>query len=435
MADNIPRFNAQDFYTVETSPSVIKEELRTALYNYLGYNPTDSDPRMLEAMALMPYIVQTRALADAAAKSALLTYAQGEELDRIADSTCVYGYMDRLPARKAVMWVKLDLEAGTTGTAHYSGEFIAGGVTWTGEGDYVQSFLAEANGNYFVPFYADAEGTQANGIDSTVDPSLNQSIYDGVSVDYTGGDASAGYATVYRNGVYWSEIPSNGGRDAESDEDFAKRIAEQMHALRVPGSKEYYNFVGRQIDGVSDVYTSESLDAYGHVQLWYSSPYVYALTNGLDSFVCYCGSDAMYLEEFYTKFRDTLAASKPAGVGLVIGPAFHDNSGLSTSIELTVYQGMSNDDESALVTELYRRVVGKYNEKMGLAMSATEISQWALELGAVAARTIFIDGSTDLYQAPPNAITPLLPLSVTITSRIPKEISPVNVGGAGEELL
>ena len=63
MADNIPRFNAQDFYTVETSPSVIKEEIRTALYNYLGYNPTDSDPRMLEAMALMPYIVQTRALA------------------------------------------------------------------------------------------------------------------------------------------------------------------------------------------------------------------------------------------------------------------------------------------------------------------------------------------------------------------------------------
>ena len=59
MADNIPRFNAQDFYTVETSPSVIKEELRTALYNYLGYNPTDSDPRMLEAMALMPYILRT----------------------------------------------------------------------------------------------------------------------------------------------------------------------------------------------------------------------------------------------------------------------------------------------------------------------------------------------------------------------------------------
>lgn len=143
----------------------------------------------------------------------------------------------------------------------------------------------------------------------------------------------------------------------------------------------------------------------------------------------------MYLAEFYTKFRDTLAASKPAGVGLVIGPAFHDHSGLSTSIELTVYQGMSNADESALITELYRRVVGKYNEKMGLAMSATEISQWALELGAVAARTTFIDGSTDLYQAPPNTINPVLPLSVTITSRIPKEISPANVGGAGEELL
>lgn len=435
MADNIPRFNAQDFYTVETSPSAIKEEIRTALYNYLGYNPTDSDPRMLEAMALMPYIVQTRALADAAAKSALLTYAQGEELDRIADSTCVYGYMDRLPARKAVMWVKLDLEVGTTGTAHYSGTFTAGGVTWSGEGDYIQTYSAEANGPYFVPFYADTEGTQANGIDSTVDPSLNQSIYDGVSIDYSGGTASAGAAAVYRSGSYWTEIPSCGGRDAESDEDFAKRIAEQMHAIRVPGSQAYYNFVGRQVDGVSDVYTSNSLDAYGRVQVWYSSPYVYALTDGLDNFVVYCGSDAMYLAEFYDGFRNAMASSKPAGVGIIIGPAFHDNSGLSTSIDLTVYQGLSNAEEAALIAELYRRVVGKYNEKMGLAMSAAEISQWAIELGAVSAQTTFIDGSTDLYQAPPNAIIPLLPLSVTITSRIPKEISPVNVGGAGEEVL
>jgi phage-related baseplate assembly protein len=440
MSDNIPRFNAQDFYTVETSPSVIKEELRTALYNYLGYTPTDSDPRMLEAMALMPYIVQTRALADAAAKSALLTYAQGEALDRIADSTCVYGYMDRLPARRAVMWVRLDLEVGTVGTAHYSGTFTAHGITFSGEGDYQQTFLAEANGRYYVPFFAEETGTQANGIDSTVDTDLAANISSGVSVDYTGGTASAGIATVYRSGNYVTEIPSCGGRDEETDAEFAARIAEQMHALRVPGSKEYYNFTARQVDGISDVYTSEALDNSGRVQSWYSSPYVYAICDTIQgptyNFICYCAdSTDDYFARFYGGYRDAMASAKLAGVGLIVGPAFHSCSGLSTSIELTVYQGLTQDEENTIISELYRRLVAKYNEKMGLTMTATEISMWAQELGAVSAQTTFINSATDIYQAPANCVVPLLPLNITITSRIPRETSPFDTGGTGEEVL
>lgn len=436
MADNIPRFGADEFWTIETDPAVIREDLRTALTSYLGYVPTDNDPRMVEAMALMPYIVQTRALADAAAKSALLSYAIGEELDRIAASTCVYGYMDRLPARKAVMWVRLNLEVGTTGIAHYSGTFEAGGVTWSGEGDFKCTFLAESNGHYFVPFFAEREGSYANGIDSNVDTNLNANIISGVNVDYSGGTASAESATVYYNSVLWAEIPSCGGRDAESDEEFARRIDEQMTALRVPGSQAYYNYIARQVQGISDAYTSDSLDASDRVQAWYSSPYVYALTDGINSFVCYCAdNDDDYYEKFYRHYTDAMSAAKLAGVGIVVAPAFHSNSGLQTTVALTVYSGMSADDESALVTELYRRIVAKYNEKMGLAMTSTEISTWALELGAVAAQTTFIDGSTDIYQAPPNAIVPLLPLSVSITSRIPKETNPVNTGGAGEEIL
>ena len=440
MADNIPRFNAQDFYTVETSPSVIKEELRTALYNYLGYTPTDSDPRMLEAMALMPYIVQTRALADAAAKSALLTYAQGEELDRIADSTCVYGYMDRLPARSAVMWVRLDLEVGTTGTAHYSGKFSAYGITFSGEGDYQQPSPAEANGPYYVPFFAEETGTQANGIDSHVDASLGANIASGVSVDYTGGTASAGIATVYRNGNYVTEIPSCGGRDAETDEEFSDRIAEQMHALRVPGSKEYYNFTARQVEGISDAYTSEALDNSGRVQSWYSSPYIYAISDAshvpAGNIICYCANSTDdYYDRFYRGYIDAMASSKLAGVGLIVGPTFHGISGLSTSIQLTVYEGLTDQEETAIKSELYRRLVAKYNEKMGLTMTATEISMWARDLGAVSAQTEFVTLETDLFQAPANCVVPFLPLDITIARRIPRETSPYNTGGAGEEVL
>lgn len=344
--------------------------------------------------------------------------------------------MDRLPARSAVMWVKLDLEVGTTGTAHYSGTFTAHGITFSGEGDYQQTFLAEANGPYYVPFFAEETGTQANGIDSTVDTDLATNISSGVSVDYSGGTASAGIATVYRNGNYVTEIPSCGGRDEETDAEFAARIAEQMHALRVPGSKEYYNFTARQVDGISDAYTSEALDNSGRVQSWYSSPYVYAITTGLDSWVCYCAdSTDDYFARFYGGYRDAMADAKLAGVGLIVGPAFHSCSGLSTSIELTVYQGLTQDEENTIISELYRRLVAKYNEKMGLTMTATEISMWAQELGAVSAQTTFINGATDIYQAPANCVVPLLPLNITITSRIPRETSPFDTGGTGEEVL
>lgn len=437
MAENIPRFNAQEFYTVETAPSVIKEEIRTALSEYLGYVPTDSDPRMLEAAALMPYIVQTRALADAAAKSALLTYAQGKELDRIASSTCVYGYMDRLPARKAVLWVRLVLEVGTTGVAHYSGSFTAGGVDWSGEGDFVQSSLSVADGPYYVPFYASSDGTYANGISSIVDPDLSLKISDNVSVDYDGGTASADKADVYVNGSVVTEIPSCGGRDVESDDDFSLRIAEQEHAIRVPGSREYYNFIARQVSGISDVYTGESLDTSGNVQIWFSSPYVYAIETSLDAYlICYCGGQQTYNDLFYGDFRRALASAKPAGVGIAIAPAVRaEIDGFDTTVELTVYLGMTADEESALVSELYRRIIGTYNERMGVPISSEDISSIAVKLGAVAANTTFAFGTTDFIQMPPNIINKILPLSVSITNRISRETAPADTGGLGEEVL
>lgn len=440
MAENMPRFGADDFWAIETDPAVIREQLREALTSYLGYSPTDNDPRMLEAMALMPYIVQTRALVDAAAKSALLSYAMGEELDRIADSTCVYGYMDRLPARRAVMWVRLNLQPGTTGEAYYSGKFSAYGITFSGSGYYQRPSLAEENGPYYVPFFAEETGTKANGIDSHVDASLAANIASGVTVAYTGGTASAGIAAVYRGGNYVTEIPSCGGRDAETDEEFSARIAEQMHALRVPGSKEYYNFVARQVEGISDVYTSESLDGSGKVQSWYSSPYVYAINDTSQgetyNFICYCANSTDdYSKRFYSGYIEAMSSAKLVGVGLVVGPSFHNISGLSTSIELTVYEGLTDQEETAIKSELYRRLVAKYNEKMGLTMTATEISMWARELGAASANTEFITGATDIYQSPANCVVPLLPMNITIARRIPRETSPYNTGGAGEEVL
>lgn len=434
MAENIPRFGADEFWTIETDPAVIREQLREALTIYLGYSPTDNDPRMLEALALMPYIVQTRALADAAAKSALLSYAQGEELDRIADSTCIYGYMDRLPAAPAVMWIRLNFELGTTGRCEYSGTFEAGGYAWSGEGVYIQEFGAQTTDNVFVPFFSQTPGAGANGIDSGVIQDLGTLIADGVQTSYTGGTVTAGLPYIYNyGGTIVCEVPTRGGRDAESDEAFAKRISEQMRALRVPGASDYYSHTARKFNGISDVYTSENLDANGYVQIWYTSPYTYAWSEGGVNNYVICGVTSAWANT-YQPFRDAMADLKPVGAHIVLAPAFHDLN-LETGVRLTIYNDASPQEEADIKSALRQRILGAYDDRLGGIMTAEEIDGWAQELGAAAARVTFPDGATDVYQVAPNICAPVQLLTFGASAYIPREKAAQNTGSVGEEVL
>lgn len=275
MSDQFPRFGATDFYTCETDATALAEQLRSALASYLGYTPTDSDPYMVTAFALLPYIVQHNAQADVAAKTALLTYAVGGELDRIADATCVVEYLTRKPARPACFAVHLDFQdcenfpvysAGSPSELQctYSGSFTINGVTYEARDPVgvswipVITVLGVTIYRQFAVAYYHAQTVGAEGNLSKIeasDAAIVSAVQSGVSnVKVDGIDFAPSDSLVI------TPLGASAGADIESDDAFAARLAVLARALRIPGGLEYYQ------NAVSDVY------ALGR---YYIAPYAY----------------------------------------------------------------------------------------------------------------------------------------------------------------
>lgn len=263
MSDQFPRFGATDFYTCETDATALAEQLRTALASYLGYTPTDSDPYMVTAFALLPYIVQHNALADSAAKTALLTYAVGGELDRIADATCVVEYLTRKPAQPACFAVHLDFHDCASFPQYgsgsppelqctYSGSFTINGITYESRDPVGVSWIPTKTilgTTIYRPFavaYYHAQTVGAVGNLSEIeasDPAIVSAVQSGVSnvkVD--------GISFAPSDGMVITPLGASAGSDAESDDALAARLAVLARAIRIPGGLEYYQ------NAVSDVY-------------------------------------------------------------------------------------------------------------------------------------------------------------------------------------
>lgn len=250
MFENLPRFGATDFYTIETDPLKIKEELRAALGAHLGYTPTDADPFMALAFSLMPYFVQTRALADAAAKSTLLSYAVGQSLDRIADATVFTNYITRLkeiPSKAAVrVVISVDGKDYWTNAPRVDFTLVGAKVTSDGvtfKGDVVARLKYDGDneqyvGNVFLP-----EENGARVGFKTMDAAVesDRATFNGVEIgnDWTGVNIRA--------------VSVAPGRDAESDDEFAAALRETQLGLRTPHSRAWYLSQLRGIEGVYDV--------------------------------------------------------------------------------------------------------------------------------------------------------------------------------------
>lgn len=275
MSDQFPRFGATDFYTCETDATALAEQLRAALASYLGYTPTDSDPYMVTAFALLPYIVQTNALADAAAKTALLTYAVGGELDRIADATCVVEYLTRKPAQPAYFAIYLDFSqcanypqysSGSPARIQcwFEGSFTVNGITYTARDPYGVSWIPAKTvlGTTFyqpwavVYYYAQTPGAAGNlskieaedaEIAAAVANGVQNIMVDGVSITVS-------------DGMTITPLGAAAGADIESDDALAARLAVLARAIRIPGGLDYYKHA------VSDLY------ALGR---YYIAPYAY----------------------------------------------------------------------------------------------------------------------------------------------------------------
>lgn len=275
MAD-LPRFGANEFYLVETDPLAIREQLRAALAELLGRDVLDSDPHMVLASAFMPFFVQGQASADAAAKATLRAFAVGADLDRIADSTCVVGYMDRLPARGAILACIVPVtvtravytSASTvTVTVEASRDVTVGdvGLTFSGRAQYSVSFNAAVSSRALVlPVYLTCSepGAQYNGLFSAPgdQPVVDGEISANVSAaDELGEPCEVSDVSALRCGSTY------GGADTEGDDSFARRVAWQAKALRVPGSYEYFLLLLSGLCLLASSYVSQRVDTDGRI--------------------------------------------------------------------------------------------------------------------------------------------------------------------------
>lgn len=285
MADNIPRFGASDFWLVQTDAAQLREQLRSALETVLGRPVVDADPHMVLASAFLPFFVQGQASADACAKATLRAFAVGQDLDRIADSTCVVGYLNRMPARGAVFAYQIHCTiqrsiatvasvcrvAWSASCAEpYAQDGSGATVQFSGAGTLDIEFLATdgASKEVWLPIYLVCEvpGKQFNGLfmdtagtgpGGPFMPTLSGSEVGGAEGQtYTFADIDP----LRRCGA------SYGGRDVESDEEFAQRVAWQAKALRVPGSVEYFRLALSELHLLPSWMVLPVVDSEGRVQ-------------------------------------------------------------------------------------------------------------------------------------------------------------------------
>lgn len=272
MSDQFPRFGATDFYTCETDATALAEQLRAALASYLGYTPTDSDPYMVTAYALLPYIVQNNAIADAAAKTALLTYAVGGQLDRIADATCVVEYLTRREPTPAFFAVQLDFsgcsnfpvwEQGDPERIQvtFSGSFTINGITYSARDPVGVSWIPRVTiiggAVIYRPwgvayYFADTPGTVGNmsrsaaaDVQAVVEGGVGEITVDGITISVA-------------DGMVITAVGAAGGKDTETDEELAARLARVFRAIRLPGGREYYENAVDGLYGLGSYYVANN---------------------------------------------------------------------------------------------------------------------------------------------------------------------------------
>ena len=284
MADNIPRFGASDFFLTQTDPLELREQLRASLAALLGRDVVDSDPHMVLASAFLPYLVQGLASADACAKATLRAFAVGQDLDRIADATCVVGYLKRRPAVGAILPCILQCDV-TRSPVTAPADCI---VEWSAEREFVSPFGVEtakfvgageiplsfsltdgATKSIAVPIYLRCEVVGKAWNSCSYDRSVifedtmltNSAVLSAHEAPTT----ATGQSFTVENLSICIAGETYGGADVEDDEAFAQRVAWQAKALRVPGSLEYFRLLLSGLSLLASAYVSPSVDSDGRI--------------------------------------------------------------------------------------------------------------------------------------------------------------------------
>lgn len=445
MADAVPRFGASDFFLVETDAGQLRERLRSALAALLGRDVEDSDPHMVVASAFLPFLVQGQASADACAKATLRAFARGSELNRIADSTCVVGYLDRLPARPAVLACVLSV---TVTRSSFSGESMCavswsasrvasfqGGepVTFSGAGSFSVDFgyTEGASKTVNVPVYllSDVKGTAGNGVlaDGSGAPALIQD--DDLSVTASvEADAPADVEYTVEVVKKWRAGAPYGGADAEDDDAFALRTLWQAKALRVPGSYEYFLLALSDLHLLASWYLSPSVDDDGRIVLAYADKSTACAAGS--SVTLYTTGEAY--DQYVRRVRESLMVDQRAYVYDA-----EEYDGVASIVVYFTIPATTTDEDGAKnrVINAWRVWVSSVAWHCGALLSETDATS---ALVAAGAESVWIDGSDAAIHGrglrlPVDRFVPASRFAYSYAGLGTASAAPV--GGGGEEIL
>ena len=418
MADNIPRFGASDFFLAETDPVALREQLRASLAALLGRDVVESDPHMVLASAFLPYLVQGQASADACAKATLRAFAVGQDLDRIADATCVVGYLDRKPARGAILACIISgtVERSAADAASeyelrwsISAELERDGqaATFSGSGSILQKFLLTDGLSkvFVVPVYLTCE---------TPGPDFNRVFPDALSVVHSDDLTDAlnieaveapGSGTGQTYEVQNPDVgtcgESYGGADAESDEEFAARVEWQARALRVPGSLEYYKLILSEVPYLASWYVAPTVDDDGRIVVaWCDKAHFIA---GLGGIVLTADGDA------YAAFKAAVKSALLVGQTAYAYPAVLADSVDPRVVTAHYKLPASTIDEGTArkaVRDAWSRYLASHAWHCGVLLDPSEMVSVLQSAGAV-----------DAYIVSPISLSNPMPADAIVVSR------------------
>lgn len=432
MADSIPRFGANDFYLTETDPLALREALRAALAEVLGRPVLDSDPHMVLASAFLPFLVQGQASADAAAKATLRAFAVGQDLDRIAESTCVVGYLDRMAPRGAILAGILSATvARPVATAM---ETVT--VEWTArrtvsvddtEVEFSSSGSADipyaagtASMSVRIPVYlvCSEPGAAYNGLLGQTSPypvedpdvTVDVSAHTSEGVECTVDDVS-----VSRCGSTY------GGTDIESDGSFAVRSAWQAKALRVPGSYEYFRLMLSELHLLASSYVSPAVDADGRIVMAWCDKVAY--------YAGYASIDLTVRGAAYDEFRTAVQESLLVDQRVVAYPARERYVVYTAQYRLPAAT-VDVASARAAVERAWRAYVAEHAWHCGAIISTADMDSVLVGAGA---SSVFVQTLADPYVVQP-ADTMIPDRCLVLSYRGLSTDSVAPAGSDGEEI-
>lgn len=205
----------------ERDPATIETNILTTVEALLGRTLARADPLRLFLMGVEAIIVQQRELIDQAAKMNLLAYATGNYLEHIG---ALVG-TNRMPAAAATTTLKLTLSA-----ARETATTIPAG-TRTTAGDGV---LFAINSDTVVPA---GETTAAAEATCTIKGAAGNS--------YAPGEIKTIVDPVPFLATATNTTTTEGGADAESDDDYRERIHEAPERFSTAGPAAAYEYYAK----------------------------------------------------------------------------------------------------------------------------------------------------------------------------------------------